>query len=82
MRTIQIRARTDEEVECLVRELAVYAPKWFRRSILLECDDSQTKLLAMLTAIETCLSASEIESVRIEIDGKKYLMAPHLLDRR
>jgi hypothetical protein len=77
VRTIQIRARNDEDAECLMRELAVYEPRRFRRSILLECDDdSQTKLLATLTAIETCLSANDIDSVRIELDGQKYLMAP------
>ena len=82
MRTIQIRARNDEDAECLTRELAVYAPKRFRRSILLECgEDSQTKLLAMLSAIETCLSANDISSVRIELDGQKYMMAPPQLNR-
>jgi hypothetical protein len=37
---------------------------------------SHTDLLALLTAVETCLSANDIRAVRIAIDGKKYTMAP------
>jgi hypothetical protein len=77
MRLLQIRARTDEDADCLVRELAVYSPRRLRRSIDLGLDErSQTELLAMLAAVETCLSANDIRSVRIELDGRKYTMAP------
>jgi hypothetical protein len=77
MRLLQIRARTDEDADCLVRELAVYSPRRLRRSIDLGLDErSQTELLAMLAAVETCLSANDIRSVRIELDGREYTMAP------
>lgn len=77
MRLLQIRARTDEDADCLVRELAVYSPRRLRRSIDLGLDErSQTELLAMLAAVETCLSANDIRGVRIELDGRKYTMAP------
>jgi hypothetical protein len=60
-----------------VRELAVYSPKRSKRSILIELEErSQTDLLALLAAVETCLSANDIRSVRVELDGKKYAMAP------
>jgi hypothetical protein len=80
MRLLQIRARTDEDANCLVRELAVYSPRRLRRSIQLELEErSQTDLLAMLAAVETCLGANEIRSVRIELDGRSYTMtAPEL----
>jgi xanthine dehydrogenase iron-sulfur cluster and FAD-binding subunit A len=77
MRLLQIRARTDEDASCLVRELAVYSPRRLRRSILLELEErSETDLLAVLAAVETCLSANDIRSVRIELDGSTYAMAP------
>ena len=77
MRLLQIRARTDDDAGCLMRELAVYSPRRSRRSILLEVEEgSQTDLLALLAAVETCLSANDIRSVRIELDGKQYTMAP------
>lgn len=80
MRLLRIRARTDEDANCLVRELAVYSPRRLRRSIQLELEErSQTDLLAMLAAVETCLGANEIRSVRIELDGRSYTMtAPEL----
>ena len=63
-----------------MRELAVYSPRRLRRSIQLELEErSQTDLLAMLAAVETCLGANEIRSVRIELDGRSYTMtAPEL----
>jgi hypothetical protein len=82
MRLLQIRARTDEDADCLVRELAVYSPRRLKRSIMLELEEaSQTDLLAMLAAVETCLSANDIRSVRIELDGRKYTMAPSSVSR-
>jgi hypothetical protein len=77
MRQIQIRAPRDEDVACLLRELAVYAPKRNRRSILIELEARSTSdMLALLSAVETCVSANEIRSVRIELDGEPYLLAP------
>jgi hypothetical protein len=77
MRLLQIRVRTDEDAACLLRELAVYSPTRSKRSILIELEDgSQTALLAALTAVETCLTANDIRTVVIELDGQKYTMAP------
>jgi hypothetical protein len=66
----------------LVRELAVYSPRRLRRSILIELEQcSQTDVLAMLAAVEVCLSANAIRSVGIELDGSKYMMAPSQVSR-
>jgi xanthine dehydrogenase iron-sulfur cluster and FAD-binding subunit A len=82
MRLVKIRARSDEDADCLVRELAVYSPRRLRRSIELELEErSQTDLLAVLAAVEACLSANDIRSVRIELDGRAYTMAPPELKR-
>jgi hypothetical protein len=60
-----------------MRELAVYSPKRLRRTVVIELEErSQTDLLALLTAVETCLAANDMGAVRIAIDGEKYLMAP------
>lgn len=76
MRVIRIRAFNNEDVACLMRELAVYEPVRSRLSVLIEIDDrSQSDLLALLTAVETCLSTNEIRTVGIEIDGQNYLLA-------
>jgi hypothetical protein len=77
MRLVHIRATADEDVECLMRELAVYSPKRSRRVVLIELDEHlQTDLLALLTAIETCLVANDIGAVRIAVDGTEYVMEP------
>jgi hypothetical protein len=77
MRLLQIRARTDEDAECLMRELAAYSPTRSRRAIQVELEErSETDVLAVLTAVETCLSANEIRSVRVELDGNSYMLAP------
>jgi hypothetical protein len=77
MRLVHIRARNDEDVNCLMRELSVYAPKRSRRVVLIElADQSPTALLALLSAVETCLSANDIPSVQVELEGKPYMMAP------
>jgi hypothetical protein len=77
MRLVHIRAVSDEDVTCLMRELAVYSPKHLQRTVVIELEErSQTDLLALLAAVETCLNANDIRSVRIELDGKKYTMAP------
>jgi hypothetical protein len=62
-----------------MRELAVYSPTRARRSIVVELEErSETDVLAVLTAVETCLSANEIRSVRVELDGSSYMLAPLL----
>lgn len=77
MRSIQIRTRTGEDADCLMRELAVYSPRRSNHTIVLELQErSQTDLLAMLAALETCLNANDIRSVQVGLDGKKYTMAP------
>jgi hypothetical protein len=76
MRLVQIRTASVEESECLVWELAAYRPKCSQRTVLIELDDtSQKDLLALLSAIETCLVANDIGSVRLELDGENYLFA-------
>jgi xanthine dehydrogenase iron-sulfur cluster and FAD-binding subunit A len=60
-----------------MRELAVYSPKRSRRTILFEVEErSETDLLSVFTALETCLSANDIRSVRVELDGHSYMLAP------
>ena len=78
MRLIHIRAGTEAEATCLMRELSVYDPKRSRRTILIELerDPSERLLLGLLAAIETCLVANDIRGVRVELDGRPYLLAP------
>jgi hypothetical protein len=77
MRLVQIRARTDEDADCLRRELASYSPTRKRRSILVELEErSETDVLAFLSAVETCLNANDIPSVRVELDGRTYMLDP------
>jgi hypothetical protein len=77
MRLLQIRARNGEDADCLVRELAAYSPMRSGRSVLVEIQErSETALLALLGAVETCLTANEISGVRLEVDGRRYLLAP------
>jgi hypothetical protein len=77
MRQLKIRAHTNDEAECLMRELVQYAPKRSRRSVAIELDEtSQADLLALLAAVETCLQANAIRSVRVEVDDHAYLLAP------
>jgi hypothetical protein len=77
MRRVHIRAGSDSDVACLMRELSVYAPKQIRGAVVIELEStSPTDLLALLSAIETCLTANDIRTVRVAIDGKPYMMAP------
>jgi hypothetical protein len=77
MRLLKIRANTSEDADCLLRELAAYAPTLSRRSIVVELDDrSEADVLGVLAAVETCLRANEIRSVRVELDEGSYLLAP------
>jgi hypothetical protein len=76
MRQVQIRAGSNDEVECLMRELAAYSPARSGRSLLVELEDrSRIDLVALLAAVETCITANDIRSVRVELDGQAYLMA-------
>lgn len=76
MRLVHLRAPSDDDAACLMRELAVYGPKRLRTAILIEIDEGSTlNLLALLSAIETCIAANDIRSVRIELDGQKYTLA-------
>jgi hypothetical protein len=77
MPVVQLRAAREEDATCLVSELAAYAPRRVRDGILIEIDERSTvDLLALLSAIETCVAANDIRSVRIELDGQKYTLAP------
>jgi hypothetical protein len=77
MRLVHIRAGSDRDLACLMRELAVYSPKALRQTVVIELEEtSQTHLLALLSALETCLTANDIRAVRVAIDGKPYMMAP------
>lgn len=76
MQRLEIRTRTSEDADRLVRELAVYSPVRLSRLIVVELEErSQTDLLALLAAVETCLTANDIRTVRIELDGRTYTMA-------
>jgi hypothetical protein len=76
MLLVHIWAGSEEAVSCLVRELSVYLPKRLRSVVAIELErTSPTDLLALLTAIEMCLTANDIGAVRIAIDGKRYMMA-------
>jgi hypothetical protein len=75
MRLVQLRAPKEEDAACLTRDLAVYAPKRLRRAILIDVDERSTSdLLALLSAIETCIAAIDITSVRVELDGRQYAL--------
>jgi hypothetical protein len=77
VRRVHIRAGSDGDVACLMRELSVYSPKQLRGAVVIELQKtSHTDLLALLSAVETCLMANDIRAVRIAIDGKAYMMAP------
>jgi hypothetical protein len=77
MRLLKIRANTGADAECLMRELAAYAPTLSRRSVLVELDErSEADVLGVLAAVETCLRANEIRSVGLELDGRAYMLAP------
>ena len=82
MRLLQVRVRTDDEAACLLRELAVYSPKRLKKSIFIELEERSTMdLLALLTAVETCLAANDIRTAAIELDGKTYTIAPSPLSQ-
>jgi hypothetical protein len=60
-----------------MRELSAYSPTRTPQAILVEVEErSETDLLAVLAALESCLLANDIRSVRLELDGRPYLLAP------
>lgn len=60
-----------------MRELASYSPSRERRMILIELEErSETAVLALLSAVETCLSANDIPSLRLELDASTYMLEP------
>ena len=60
-----------------MRELAAYSPARTRRTITLDLDErSETVVLGFLAAVETCLTANEIRSVHVALDGRSYMLAP------
>lgn len=74
---IRIRTRTGEDAECLMRELAPFSPERVHRAIAVQLKKgSETDVLALLSAVETCLSANDIPSVRIELEGQAYMLEP------
>jgi hypothetical protein len=77
MRLLHVRARTDADFACLAQALAAYSPMQSKRTLMvdLEGDLSEQGLLGVLSAIETCVNANDIMSVRVELDGRPYLLA-------
>jgi len=60
-----------------MRELTAYSPTRLRRAITFELDErSEAAALGLLAAVENCLTASEIRSVQVELDGRSYMLAP------
>jgi hypothetical protein len=76
MRLVQIRVQKDEHAECLMRELAAYTPTRVRLNVSIEVGDrSEAELLSVLSALERCVLANDIGSVRLELDGRPYMLA-------
>jgi hypothetical protein len=60
-----------------MRDLAAYSPTRSRHSILIQLEGgSEADVLGVLAGVETCLGANEIRSVRVELDGSSYMLAP------
>lgn len=77
MRSLQIRALKADDTDCLMRELAVYSPTRLNGTILVEVEErSEMTLLGLFSALDTCLAANDIRSVRIELDERSYMLAP------
>lgn len=72
-----LRPRNDRDADCLVDELAAYSPVLMDGAVVMELQrTSHSDLPAILNAAERCLEENDIPSVKIEIDGKGYLMTP------
>ena len=77
MRRLKIWRTRRAEADCLMRELAAYAPTLSKRAVVVELDQrSEADVLGVIAAVETCLRANEIHSVRIQLDGRSYMLAP------
>jgi hypothetical protein len=58
-----------------MRELAEFGPRRKRLSIQIDIDErAESALVAALSGLETCLLANDIPSVRVDLDGKPYLL--------
>jgi hypothetical protein len=64
-----------------MRELTAYSPKRADGMILIELRGQQSELLALLRAVEACLSGNDIRTVCVEIDGQTYMMEPRSDER-
>ena len=72
---LTIRTRDENEVACLMADLADYGPRRVGGTVVIELGQAaHSELLAALSAAERCLEANDIPSVRVQIDGKGYLM--------
>jgi hypothetical protein len=70
-----LRGRNSRDVDCLMRELAVYSPTRRRRAVVIDLGQGgQLEMLGVLSAAKRCLETNQIPSVKVEIDGKGYLM--------
>ena len=59
-----------------MRELANYSASRERRVITIDfTEGTETAVLALVAAVETCLDANDIPSVSIKLDGQTYLLA-------
>jgi hypothetical protein len=59
-----------------MRELAAYRPQRAQNAVVIELDErSASDLLALLSAVETCVTVNGIRSVGVELDGQKYTLA-------
>ena len=77
MERVELRANNQSEADCLERELATYDPQRSDLTVSVELTRASTAdLFALLTAIDTCLRANGISGVRVEVDGRAYLLAP------
>jgi hypothetical protein len=76
MRLVEIHAPRSEDAACLMRELAAYRPQRAQNAVVIELDErSASDLLALLSAVETCVTVNGIRSVGVELDGQKYTLA-------
>jgi hypothetical protein len=64
------RGLLDAGVSCILADAVASA-------ILIELEEgSGADVLGVLAAVETYRSANEIRSVRIQLDGRSYMLAP------
>jgi hypothetical protein len=78
MRLLQIRAPKAADLDRLMRELAVYSPKRsLGGTILVEVEErSEMTFLGLFSALETCVTANDIRSVRVQLDDRSYMLTP------